>query len=180
MANPTNSIDLYDKDFDTTHALMLAEKQDKVGRESTPAQQNTIAGQHIGNFYDDFIKAMRDQGALPIRYTDATADATPSAQTVKALTDGTATWIEMKAWGKVGANDMVFREIRRRYQRNGGVILVDTDYDSGNLYSAGGSLTTAAIALNISGTSVEGEVTGEVATTIAWQLYVRFLEGFTP
>lgn len=179
MANPTNSVDIYDKDFATTHALLLTEKQDKAGREATAAQSQTVAGEKIGNFYDDNILALRDQGFLPVRYTDATGDATPSPQAIRNVPDGGAMMVEIRGWGKKAANDMVFREIRRRYERSGATILTDTDYDSGNLYSAGGTLTTAAIDLVLSGAEVRAQVTGE-ATTITWHLYIKFLEAHTP
>lgn len=180
MANPTNSIDIHDKDYATTHALLLTKKQDKAGRESTPAQQQTICGEYWGDFNDDEFLAIRQQGLIPIRYTDATGDATPSPQTVRALPDGTATIVELRGWGKVGANDMVYRHTRRRYERNGATILTSIEVDTGNVYSAGGTLTTADITLGLSGSNVQITVTGEAATTIAWQLYTSFMEAYTP
>jgi hypothetical protein len=178
VANPTNSVDLHDKDFETTHAALITTKQDEQGRESTPAGSQTDANEDWGNWVDDVVLALRAQGEVWNRLTDATSNATPSSQAIRACPDAGVLDLELKAWGKVGAQDFCFRNIRRRYERDAASIIEDTDYDSGILYSSGGTLSTATVILKIVGTGVQVEVTGEAATTISWELYYRFLEAY--
>lgn len=178
MGNPTNSVDWMDKDFETTHAALLTLKQDEQGRESTPAGSQSDANEDWGNFQDDAILALRAQGLVWNRLEDATSDATPSSTAIHTVTDGSVLEVELKAWGKVGAQDFCFRHIRSRYERDGGSITTDNDYDSTTQYSSGGTLTTATAVLEVVGSAVRVKVTGEAATTIAWRMHYRFLEAY--
>lgn len=167
-----------DKDFETTHAALLTLKQDEQGKESTPAGSQTEANEDWGNFQDDAILALRSQGLVWNRLTDATGNATPKSTAIRTVIDGDVLEVEVKVWGRVTAQDFVFRHIRSRYERSGGSITTDNDFDSTAQYSGGGTLTTATAVLEVVGSGVNVKVTGEAATDITWRMYYRFLEAY--
>lgn len=178
MSNPINSVDLFDPVFLTTHLELLTEKEDAV--QTTRAQSQQRANDHWGNFVDDVVKAFQAQGVVPVRRTQQTTDATPTAiGTVKTVTDGSVVVVDCEVVGRVIPNNLVYVRIRKRFQRSGGTFLVDIDEHT-NDKSDSGTLTTADADVIVSGNDLVVQVTGEAATTIDWQALPRFLEVFKP
>jgi hypothetical protein len=177
MANPTNTVDIHDPVFETTHADLITDKVDRIPTTRVQSQQH--ANQHWGDFVDDFILAVVAQGLAPRRLEESTTDATPTTMSpvVHTMADGSAAEVEVKAWGRVGPQDYIFRHIRSRFERAGGSITEDVDFDSGNEYSVGGTLSPdGAVDIIVSGNDLVVEVTGKAATAITWRVFVSFLE----
>lgn len=178
MSNPVNSVDLHDPAFLTTHLELLTKKQDFIP--TTRAQSQQRPNEHWGDFVDDFIKAMQAQGLIAPRLAVQTTNAVAiSAGIVLTVIDGGAVRIDCELVGRLLPNDLVYVRIRKRFQRSGGTILVDTDELTVDR-STGGTLTTATADLVVSGNDVIVQVTGEAATTIDWQALPTFLQVFQP
>lgn len=177
MANSPTSVDIFDPDYRTTHADLITDKIDRVPTTRAQSQQN--ANQHWGDWVDDNILALIEQGPVPRRLPDSTTDATPKtiSPIIHTMTDGSAAEVEVKAWGRVGPQDYIFRHIRSRFERAGGSITEDVDFDTGNEYSAGGTLSPdGAVDIIVSGNDLAVQVTGKATTTITWRVFVSFLE----
>ncbi len=177
MANSPTSVDLNDPDYRTTHADLITDKTDRVPVTRVQSQQHGT--QHWADWVDDNILALVEGGLVPRRLLQATTDATPTtiSPVVHTMTDGAAAEVEVKAWGRVGPQDYIFRHIRSRFERDGGSITEDVDFDTGNEYSTGGTLSPdGAVDIIVSGNDLAVQVTGKAATNITWRVFVSFLE----
>jgi hypothetical protein len=177
MANTPTSVDIHDPNYRTTHADLITDKVDRIPTTRVQSQQHH--NQHWGDWVDDNILAFIEGGLVPRRLAVTTTDATPTdmGPAILTMTDGAVAEVEIKAWGRVGPQDYIFRHIRARFERAGGSITEDVDFDSGNEYSTGGTLSPAgAVDIALDGNDVVAKVTGKAATSIDWSVFVSFLE----
>ncbi len=114
--------------------------------------------------------------------TGSTADATPTVigDALTGVADGSHTRMELHVFGKVAANDFVYRRLVVRAENDGGTVQQDIDVAEVERYSAGGTLSTATATVQVNGTDIEILVTGEAATGINWEVHVSRIVGHSP
>lgn len=178
MSNPFPIVDITQSlaDFLAAHSDFIQQKIDKPGGVVPPAGTIRNTGAGYGNFLDDFLLGyMADFNSGRFKKTvGATTDATPTdIGKVVTTSDGGHIHLEILGWGRVAANDWVFREFRYRAERDGGTVQTYFDETGVAQYSSGGTLSTATLVPIVTGNDINIQVTGEAVTNISWEIMTR-------
>lgn len=146
-------------------------KVDTPGKEAAASQVDRYYGQLYANVLDDFMLAAYQQLAGQRVVELDTVGAVVDSEALLSLgADGDAWYIEVTVWGKTSAaSELVVASVAGTYYRDAGVVAVIAPMAM--LSDVG--LAGANAVLAVSGTTVEIEVTGVAAKTIAWTAAVR-------